>query len=82
MTTESIQKTIYLKDYQSPFWCISHVRLHISIGSTATEVTAELDISRANHTPPDMPLRLHGADLELLSLEINAQSVDIKGLSL
>ncbi|MBP7229756.1 MAG: aminopeptidase N [Moraxellaceae bacterium] len=79
MTTESIQKTIYLKDYQSPFWCISHVRLHISIGSAATEVTAELDISRADHTPSDMPLRLHGAGLELLSLEINAQPVDARG---
>lgn len=75
MTIEVDKKTIYLKDYQSPSWRISHVRLHIAIGDHSTEVTAELDISKTPQARSDESFRLHGAELELLALEINGQPV-------
>jgi len=75
MTTESAKNTIYLKDYTPPPYRIHQVRLHISIESDATVVTAELDIERASQTPANTPLRLHGVNLELLSLDINDQPV-------
>lgn len=77
MTTESPKATIYLKDYAPPAYLIHHVRLHIAIGSEATIVTAELDIERATHTSANTPLRLHGVDLELLTLAINDQPVPV-----
>ena len=78
MTTESPKATIYLKDYSPPAFLVHHVRLHIAIGTEATVVTAEIDIERAIHASANIPLRLHGVDLELLSLAINDQAVSVE----
>lgn len=75
MTAESEKTTIYLKDYLPPDYHVHHVRLHISIESDATIVTAELDIERSETASPNTALRLHGADLELLELSFNGQVV-------
>lgn len=73
MTGESAKATIYLKDYIAPFFRIHQVSLDISIGSDATVVTAELDMERAPGVSSDESLRLHGVELELLSLEIDSR---------
>lgn len=77
MIAESVKTKIYLKDYSLPDYYIHHARLHISIESDATIVTAELDIERSETATPNAALRLHGTDLELLELSFNDQTVPV-----
>lgn len=65
-------KTIYLKDYQAPEYLIHKTELHVDIYDGYTLVTSNLSLKRnpAAAGPVDS-LKLHGAELELVSLSIN-----------
>lgn len=75
MSTQASQKAIYLKDYAKPDWLVKDVRLTISIFDHETIVTASIQLVRSPHVTNDAPLRLHGVELELLSLQIDGEPV-------
>ena len=68
--------TIYLKDYQVPDYLIDKTALRFELGETYTEVSATLNLRRnPDAGPGSPPLRLHGTELELLSLAIDGRAL-------
>ena len=66
--------TIYLKDYQVPDYLIDKTALRFELGEAHTEVSATLSLRRnPDAVPGSPPLRLHGTELELLSLSIDGR---------
>lgn len=76
MASDVLDHTIYLKDYTVPPYRVESVSLIIAIGDASTEVTATLDMRPDVTTAPGTPLRLHGVDLELVSLHIDGVALD------
>jgi aminopeptidase N len=73
-----LAKTIYLKDYQSPFYLIDKVDLHVDLFDQHTLVTAKLWL-RLNPKGVDQSpgfLRLDGEQLELMSIAVDEQTLD------
>jgi aminopeptidase N len=68
--------TIFLKDYQVPDYLIHKTDLHVDINDGYTLVTANLSLKRnpAAVGPVDS-LKLHGAELELVSIAINGKQL-------
>ncbi|HEX7764375.1 MAG TPA: aminopeptidase N, partial [Cellvibrio sp.] len=65
-------KTIYLKDYQVPDYLIKTTDLRFEIYDGETIVSAMLDLYRnPAATTAATQLRLHGADLELISISLD-----------
>lgn len=65
-------KTIYLKDYQVSDYLIKTTDLHFDIFDGETIVSAMLDVYRnPAATTVVTQLKLHGADLELVSIALN-----------
>lgn len=73
MTTNAPQ-TIYLNDYQEPYFKIHSTALEFELFEDSTLVTATLEISRIGSH--QQGLALHGKELELLSVAVNGTSVD------
>lgn len=71
MTSGVVDHTIYLKDYTAPPYLVDEVSLDIWVGDNSTEVTATMDVRPNALTDTGTALRLHGVDLELISLQIN-----------
>ena len=68
----SAPQTIYLKDYRVPDYLIDTTDLIIDIYDGYTLVTSMLGMRRnPAATEPATSLRLHGVDLELLSINLN-----------
>lgn len=67
---------IYLKDYQVPEFLIQKTQLHVDIFDGYTLVTSQLSILRnpASHSP-NASLKLHGADLEIVSIAIDDRAL-------
>lgn len=76
MASDILDRTIYLKDYTAPEYLVDSVSLLISIGEGGSDVTATLQIRPNESTSPRTPLRLHGVDLELVSLHLNGHLLD------
>jgi len=65
--------TVYLKDYQTPSYKVSHVDLDFRLGKEATIVTAELEVVRnGQHSEP---LILNGEKIMLLDIRINDEAL-------
>ncbi|MGN0921788.1 MAG: aminopeptidase N [Cellvibrio sp.] len=68
----SAPQTVYLKDYRVPDYLIDTTDLIIDIYDGYTLVTSMLGMRRnPAATEPATSLRLHGVDLELLSINLN-----------
>lgn len=63
-------KTIYLKDYQKPDFSIEKTQLAFELEDEYTLVTSTLSIRREQR---GQPLRLHGQELELISVKVNGK---------
>ncbi len=68
-------KTIYLREYQSPGFHIDQVELHVDLGEEHTLVRSLLYIRRDPGAESE-PLRLHGEQLELLSLKLDEEPLN------
>ncbi|HET8731160.1 MAG TPA: aminopeptidase N [Moraxellaceae bacterium] len=75
MSAESAKPAIFLADYQAPAYRVHTVDLVIDIHDGHTDVAATLDMERAPGVPVDVPLRLHGVDLELLEMQIDGREL-------
>lgn len=64
-------ETIYLKDYQPAPFQIDEVQLHFNLGEEKTVVTSTLKMQR--NGIGNVPLRLDGQELELLSIKIDGK---------
>lgn len=64
-------KAIYLKDYKEPDYWIEKTLLEFDLDDDSTLVTSELHLCRNENAAEGAPLRLHGQELELISLEID-----------
>jgi aminopeptidase N len=74
-TIEQQPQSIYLKDYTVPDYLITKTELHVDIHDGYTLVTSNLSL-RANPAAKNVSqLKLHGADLELVSIAINGNSL-------
>jgi aminopeptidase N len=89
-STQQQPQTIYLKDYRVPDYLIRTTDLRFEIHEGETLVSAMLDIYRnPEASSPATSLRLHGVELELISiaidgriLEANEYEVDAESLTL
>ncbi len=68
-------KTIYLRYYQSPEFHIDQVELHVDLGEEYTLVRSLLYMRR-NADAEGESLRLHGEQLELVSLKLDEELLD------
>ncbi|HNG61491.1 MAG TPA: M1 family aminopeptidase, partial [Cellvibrionaceae bacterium] len=76
----SVGVTTYLKDYQAPEYSILTTQLNFALFDDYTEVTAELSLKRnGEHSAP---LRLHGQQLKLISIELNGAPLSTEHYSL
>ncbi|RZA07617.1 MAG: aminopeptidase N, partial [Moraxellaceae bacterium] len=72
---EQAPQAIHLKDYTVPDYLITKTELHVDIYDGYTLVTSNLSL-RANPAAKHVSqLRLHGTDLELISLSINGNAL-------
>lgn len=72
---EQAPQAIYLKDYTVPDYLITKTELHVDIYDGHTIVTSNLSL-RANPAAKNVSqLKLHGSDLELISLAINDKTL-------
>lgn len=62
----------YRHDYRAPDYLISDIDLTFDTDAAKTVVTAESKVSR-HAAASDVPLRLDGEDLTLISLQVNGQ---------
>ena len=62
----------YRHDYRAPEYLISDIDLTFDLDAAKTVVTAESKVSR-HAAASDVPLRLDGEDLTLISLQVNGQ---------
>lgn len=76
----SVGVTTYLKDYQAPEYSILTTQLNFALFDDYTEVTAELSLKRNGEHPA--PLRLHGQQLKLISIELNGAPLNAEHYSL
>jgi aminopeptidase N len=67
------QETIYLSEYQAPYYVIETVDLTLMLNEEKTEVTSVLRV-RKNHEE-NYPLELDGEGLTLISIVLNDQSL-------
>src|SRR5579871_2804948 len=63
-------------DYAPPPFLVDLVELVFDLEADRTGVESRLTIRRAPETPANVPLRLDGRDLELLSLRVDGAPVD------
>src|SRR5690606_4210927 len=64
--------TVYLKNYQSPFFTIETVNLNFDLYDDHALVRSELKLIRQH----EGPLHLYGDELELVSVHMNGQKLD------
>ena len=70
-------QTIYLKDYQVPDYLIKTTDLRVDIRDGETLVSAMLHLYRNPAAKvPATQLTLHGADLELVSIALDAELLE------
>ncbi|MCK7592390.1 aminopeptidase N [Pseudomarimonas salicorniae] len=62
---------VRLADYQAPDWRILHTRLVFELDPERSLVNARLELERLG--ADDAPLRLHGEELDLLSLRLDGR---------
>jgi aminopeptidase N len=66
---------IYLSDYRSPAWRITHAELRFDLDADATEVSARLQL-KPDPEQPGEPLVLDGEDLDLLAIALDGTPLD------
>jgi len=66
---------IYLKDYLPPAFLADKVELTFDLYPNQTRVKSAIYFTRNEKRELGLPLELHGADLKLISLSIDGQSV-------
>ena len=76
MTNDSSPETIYLKDYQPPAFGVESIKLHFAMHQERTLVTNTMQLKRASGIPADLPLRLDGRQLELLTVILDGNLLD------
>jgi len=70
---EQQPQTIYLKNYTVPDYLISQTELHVDIYDGYTLVTTNLSLYANPQAANVSRLKLHGTDLELVSIAINGK---------
>lgn len=72
--SENNPQTIYLKDYQEPDFAIAAVDLHFELYEDHALVHSNLKVERRGEHR--RPLKLHGQDLQLISVSIDGKTLD------
>lgn len=70
--------TVYLKNYQAPFFKVDAVNLNFDLYDDYVLVSNELQLIRCH----EGPLYLYGDELELVSLHLNGQKLDSSAYTL
>jgi aminopeptidase N len=70
---ENTSTLIHLSDYRAPAWSIDTVELDVELGIDASEITSRLLLRR--DPEQDVPLRLDGENLQLLSIALDGQQL-------
>ncbi len=78
MRTED-SKPVRLEEYEPPSFLIDSVELEFDLDPNRTKVRSKLSVRRNTDTQYDGTLRLNGEDLELLSVKLNGEPVDVDG---
>ena len=73
-------RTIYLKDYEPPPWCVTRTELHVELFDDGALVHARLHVERSTHAAADVPLELNGVDLETLEVRVNGEALAAEAL--
>ncbi|EHJ91286.1 aminopeptidase N [Vreelandella boliviensis] len=73
---------VYLSDYQPPAYRVTHTELTFDLDPAATRVKARLLMERHPQADANAPLVLNGEHLKLISLAIDATSVDASAYAL
>lgn len=68
-------KVTYRKDYTPPGFAIKTIDLTVEIGEEITKVKSILNISKQKSKPKQVPLILHGRELELISVKLNGEEI-------
>ncbi len=69
-------KTTFLKDYTPPEFQIPKTELIIELAAQDTHVYSRLICQRNDNVSADIPLVLHGVDLELIEIKIDGDVLD------
>ncbi|MDQ7731442.1 aminopeptidase N [Halomonas sp. SpR1] len=73
---------VYLSDYQPPAYRVTHTELTFDLDPAATRVKARLLMERHPEAALDAPLVLNGEHLKLISLAIDATSLEASAYEL
>ncbi|MEE4143378.1 MAG: aminopeptidase N [Halieaceae bacterium] len=73
---------IYLKDYQPPDYLVERTELHFDLREEYPLVRSRLQLKRNQLAAATTPLRLHGEDLELLSIRLDGEALAPQRFSL
>ncbi|MDZ7781976.1 MAG: aminopeptidase N [Halioglobus sp.] len=68
-------RTVYLKDYCPPEFLITRTELHFELFEDHAIVNSRLHMVRDPAVAPDVPLELHGQELELLALDLDGEGL-------
>ena len=63
--------TVYLKDYRPSDFMITRTELYFDLRDESVVVSSRLHLQRSHSSQRDTPLRLHGEELELVSLALD-----------
>jgi len=74
--------TIYLKDYQPPAFLVDQVGLNFMLSPSATEVVSTVQYRRNPQVDFGAVLELDGHDMDLLSVKLNGEVVNISACHL
>jgi aminopeptidase N len=74
-TIEQQPQAIYLKDYTVPDYLITKTELHVDIYDGYTLITSNLSLHANPAAKNVSQLKLHGTDLELVSIAINGNGL-------
>ncbi|GGY67637.1 aminopeptidase N [Cellvibrio zantedeschiae] len=75
LQAEQQPQAIYLKDYKVPDYLIAKTELHVDIYDGYTLVTSNLSLRENPAAQAASQLKLHGTDLELISLAIDGKEL-------
>ncbi|WP_043739860.1 aminopeptidase N [Thioalkalivibrio nitratireducens] len=68
---DATPRMILLSDYQPPDWRVEALELRFELDPEDTRAHSRLRVRRRDGSAPGAPLRLHGRDLQRLSIAVN-----------
>ena len=69
-------RPVYLKDYRKPDYWVDEIELHFDLRDGETLVRSKMQVRRRNGIRKEVPFRLDGQELELLSVRVDGRPWD------